>query len=304
MIQLQTRPFGGRARKVQWMPIAFVLPTVIILLALSIYPLVYSVWLSFHSYEMAFSPVPQFIGLGNFARILGDERFLHSLKNTGLFVGIGVGLQLVLGLVFALALNRQKAGLRRVLTSLFLLPMIVPPVVAGFQWRMILHESFGPLNYLLDMLGWRGRAWLADSNVALYAVIAADTWEWTPFLTLILLAGLSSIPGELYEAARVDGAGHVDMFRLVILPLLKPVMLIGVLIRGMDAFRFFDILYVLTGGGPGNATETLSLYTYITGFRFFSLGYAAAMAILQVVVITIVAQLFLRLLRDREGVWS
>lgn len=282
------------------MPVLFVAPTVLVLLGLTIYPLLYSVWLAFHSLELAFSPFPEFAGFGNFVRAWEDSRFWGALKNTAVYVVAGVGLQLGLGLVFALLLNRQGRG-RRLLTSLFFLPMVVAPVVAGFQWRMILHDGFGPLNYLLRSLGFEGASWLADPKLALGSVIAADVWEWTPFLIVVLLAGLQSIPTELYEAGRVDGAGGWQAFANITWPLLKPVIIIGLLVRSIDAFKLIDLVYVLTSGGPGNRTEILGFYTYLTGFRYFSVGYAAALAFIQVAILTVVARFFLRFLREQEA---
>jgi len=170
-------------------------------------------------------------------------------------------------------------------------------VIAGFQFRMIYNDQFGPLNYLLDTLTHgtvRGAAWLADPRIALWAVMATDVWQWTPFMTLVVLAGLQAIPGELLEAAEVDGATGPQTFWRVTLPLLLPVIVIGMLVRFMDTFKLFDIVYQLTGGGPGSVTETIAYYTYLQGFKFFSLGYTSAMAFVQLAVITVVAQIFLR----------
>jgi len=187
-----------------------------------------------------------------------------------------------------------------------LIPVMIAPVVAGFQFRMIYHDQFGPLNYMIELLTfgkWRGFAWVADPNVALTAVMLTDVWQWTPFLMLIVLAGLQSISPELYEAARVDGATPWGSFRHITVPLLLPFVVIGILIRAMDCFKLFDIIYLVTGGGPGNITETVSFYTYLQGFKFFSLGYTAALAFVQLIVIIIIAQIFLKFLRrQREGV--
>jgi multiple sugar transport system permease protein len=283
-----------------------VLPAVVTLLAITIYPLLYELRLAFMSWELAIGGAPKFIGLKNFADILfKDERFWSSMRVTGTLMTVGVAIQLGLGTGLALLLNRLKSW-RTPLVSLFLIPVMIAPVVAGFQFRMIYHDQFGPLNYLIEILTfgqWRGYAWIADPKIALWAIMMTDVWQWTPFLMVIVLAGLQSISPTLYEAATVDGGSPWQVFWLVTAPLLLPVVVIGLLIRAMDCFKLFDIVYLVTGGGPGNVTETISFYTYLQGFKFFSLGYTAAMAFLQLVVIIVIAQIFLKLLRrQREGV--
>jgi multiple sugar transport system permease protein len=218
------------------------------------------------------------------------------MRVTGTLIVLGVAIQLSLGTGLALLLNRLGRW-RTPLISLLLIPVMIAPVVAGFQFRMIYHDQFGPLNYLIERITlgrWRGLAWIADPRVALFSVLMTDVWQWTPFLMLIVLAGLQSIPVELYEAADVDGASSWQTFWGITVPLLVPVIIIGILIRAMDSFKLFDIIYLVTGGGPGNVTETISFYTYLQGFKFFSLGYTAAMAFIQLIVITLIAQFFLK----------
>ncbi len=291
------RPLGA--------PVVMVLPAVTVLLAITIFPLLYVLRLTVLSWELTTGFPPQFVWLQNFVRVFTDARFWNALRNTGILVLAGVGLQTVFGTGLALELNQLRRG-RTFLMSLLLIPTMIAPVIAGFQFRMIYHDQFGPLNYLLEVLTkghFRGYPWLAHPAVALWAVMWTDIWQWTPFMTLIVLAGLQAIPGELLEAAEVDGATGSQTFLRVMLPILLPVITIGVLIRLMDTFKLFDIVYQLTGGGPGNVTETIAYYTYLQGFKFFSLGYTAAMAFIQVIVITIVAQRFLRYQdRVREGI--
>lgn len=280
-------------------------PAVGALLAITIFPLLYVLRLTVLSWELTTGFPPQFVGLQNFVRVVTDPRFWNAMKNTGLLVVVGVGLQAVLGTGLALELNRIRRS-RTLLMSLMLIPTMIAPVIAGFQFRMIYHDQFGPLNYLLEVLTgghFRGYAWLASPPVALWAVMGTDVWQWTPFMTVLVLAGLQAIPSELLEAAEVDGATGSQMVGRVILPILLPVITIGTLIRLMDTFKLFDIVYQLTGGGPGNVTETIAYYTYLQGFKFFSLGYTAAMAFIQLIVITLVAQRFLRYQeRVREGI--
>ncbi|HEX9074442.1 MAG TPA: sugar ABC transporter permease [Anaerolineae bacterium] len=282
--------------RIRWTPILFVLPAVVLLLSITIFPLLMDLWLMFQSWELTTSFPAQFVGLQNFVTILTqDLRFWNAMKNTGILVVLGVGIQVVLGVGLALLLN-QMGRTRSALVSLFLIPVMIAPVVAGFQFRMIYNDQNGPLNYLLQLAtggAVRGYAWIADPQVALYSIMITDIWQWTPFMILIVLAGLQAIPIELREAAEVDGATGWQAFWGITLPLLLPVIVIGILIRLMDAFKLFDIVYQLTGGGPGSITETIAYYTYLQGFKFFSLGYTAAMSILQLIVIIVVSQIFL-----------
>ena len=286
--------------------ILFLVPAMVTLLGITVFPLLYELRLAFSSWELTISSEPEFVGFQNFIDIvLNDKRFWSSMRVTAILTGGGVTIQLILGTGLALLLNRLHAW-RTPFVSLLLIPVMIAPVVAGFQFRMIYHDQFGPLNYMIELLTfgkWRGFAWVADPNVALTAVMLTDVWQWTPFLMLIVLAGLQSISPELYEAARVDGATAWGSFRHITVPLLLPFVVIGILIRAMDCFKLFDIIYLVTGGGPGNITETVSFYTYLQGFKFFSLGYTAALAFVQLIVIIVIAQIFLKFLRrQREGV--
>ncbi len=295
-----------RRRQIRWAPIVFILPAIILLLLITIFPLLYTLWLTVQQWELTINAPPQFVGAQNFVKVLtGDPRFWNAIKNTGFLVVVGVGIQLVLGIGLASALN-QLGRSRTLLVSLFLIPVMIAPVVAGFQFRMIFNDQYGPLNYFIQTFSFgliRGPAWTANPATALWAIMITDVWQWTPFMLLIVLAGLQSIPVELYEAAEVDGASGWQRFWSITLPMLLPIIVIGLLVRFMDTFKLFDIIYQLTAGGPGSVTETIAYYTYLQGFKFFSLGYTAAMAVIQLIVITIVAQVFLSYQkRQRAGV--
>lgn len=171
-------------------------------------------------------------------------------------------------------------------------------MVVGFQWRIIYHESFGPLNYIIRILGLgNGFAWLADTRTALLSILIAEVWQWTPFVTVLLLAGLQSISPRVYEAANVDGALPSQVFWKVTLPLLKPAIIIAALFRVMDVFKISDLVFLLTGGGPGSASESLSLYTCINGFRYFSMGYATALAVIQLVIVTVISMRLVKFMK-------
>ncbi len=294
---LAPQPPGRVAREVRLTPVLMVLPAVVVLLAITVFPLVSTLRLTVMSWELTTGFPSQFVGLQNFGRaFFQDPRFWNAMMNTGILVVVSVGLQTLIGMGLALELH-QLGRLRTFVLSLLLIPVMIAPVIAGFQFRMIYNDQFGPLNYFLDQFTggrFHGYAWLADPRVALGAVMFTDVWQWTPFMTLVVLAGLQAIPAELLEAAEVDGATGPQTLWRVMFPLLVPMIVIGVLVRFMDTFKLFDIVYQLTAGGPGNVTETIAYYTYLEGFKFFSLGYTSTLAFIQLAVITVVAQVFLR----------
>lgn len=290
-------------KRIRLVPILFVLPAFLILLAITIFPLLFTLGLTVVSLELTVSNAWQFVGLQNFVNVLLDGRFWNAMKNTGYLVVVGVGLQVAIGTGLAMVINRL-GRIRTTVMSLLLIPVLIAPVVAGFQFRMIFNDQFGPLNYLILSLSGgllHPPAWVADPAVALFSIMVTDVWQWTPFMILIILAGLQSIPQELYEAAEVDGATGWQLFWRITLPLLLPIIVIGILVRFMDTFKLFDIVYQLTGGGPGNATETIAFYTYLQGFKFFSLGYTAAMSFIQLIVITFVAKVFLEYQKRQQA---
>ena len=283
------------------MPLLFILPCVIILLSVSVFPFIYSLWLSFNSWELGMGLPRRFVGFANYGQLFTDPRFWNSMWNMGKVLIFGVSSQFLIGLTIAMLLNRAFRA-RNLITTLFLLPMMIAPVVVGCNWKMIYHYTYGPLNYVLRSLRLtEGINWLGSMKVAMPSIIISDTWEWTPFMMIVLLAGLQTIPLELYEAARVDGASRWQLFWHITLPVLKPIIIIVVLIRAMDVFKIFDLVVLLTQGGPAGASETVSYYNYLTGFKYFNIGYAAAIAYIQLAVIIIVANIFLRFLREKEA---
>jgi len=209
-------------------------------------------------------------------------------------------LELVIGLGLALLLNRKIMG-KRIITSLLITPVMISPIVTGLIWRMLYHEKYGAINGFLRMIGINAEwAWLADPNLAVLAVILTDVWEWTPLVMMVLLAGLQSISLEPYESARIDGASPLQIFAYITLPLIRLPILAVVLIRVIDTIKLFDIIYVLTMGGPGGRTETISFYAYLVGFRYFRMGYAAALSYLILIITIILSTIFIRLMRTKE----
>lgn len=284
--------------------VVFVLPAFVMLLGITIYPLIRTLALSFTKLELAVSPRETFVGLDNFVRVLtGDARFWNAMGNTAFLVVVGVALQVVLGMTLALLASEMRRG-RTVWVTLFLIPIMIAPVVSGFQFRVIFNDTFGPLNYIIRQLSGgliSPPAWTATSGTALLTILITDLWQWTPFMMLLILAGLESQSQEIIEAARVDGASYWQTLWGVRIPLLLPVLIIGVLIRVMDTFKTFDLVVLLTSGGPGSSSETIAYYTYLNGFKFFSMGYTAAMAFIQLIVIIVVSRVFLSIQKRQRG---
>jgi multiple sugar transport system permease protein len=278
-----------------------VLPAVGLLFLVTIGPLLFSLGVSFTNLQFG-SPQPmRWSGIDNYVTLLSrDPRFLNALWRTFVLVAGGVIVQTVLGYVIASLLYNIRRG-RTLLLTAILIPSVISQVVAGWQGRMIFNATYGPLNDILARFGMKGPAWLASQQTALISIFLTDTWQWTPFLALIILAALQSLPQDIVEAARLDGAHGWSMFRSVTLPLLIPVAGIGILLRGVDLFKMFDLVYILTQGGPGNSSETLTFYTYVQGFKFFNPSYASAMSFIQLVLVTIAAKFFLTLIRRKRS---
>jgi multiple sugar transport system permease protein len=269
-------------------------PTLALLVFLSIIPFVYALILSLRHLNLKIPRVSgQFAGLENYRHLMReDAEFWHSLGITVLFVVLVVGIEFLLGFALALLLNREFKG-KRILVSLAVVPMMIAPVAVGLMWRVALNYELGIVTYLIKSIGIPLKeALLGTSATALPTLMAIDIWQWTPFIFLIMLAGLHGLPKEPYEAAQVDGASRWQIFRLVTLPLLKPLIIIALLLRVIDAFKTFDQVYILTGGGPGNATDLVCMFAYRINFNIWNLGYGASVVIVIFILILIVTALF------------
>ncbi len=271
-----------------------VIPTVVFLLAICIYPLLNSLYLTFNEWSLTSNKPPKWIWLGNFWELIRDDRFWSSLKTTVVFTAGVVSIEMCIGLLLALSANRNTK-FRQICRSIILIPMMITPVVLGLIWKYMFNPENGIINYLLGLIGINGPIWLGEPGPALPAVMIVDVWQWTPFVFLLLLSGIASLPQEVFEAAKVDGASPRQIFRYVTLPLLMPFMLVALLIRFIDSFKIFDTIFVMTRGGPANATETLSIYTYKVGLSFFRMGYAATLSYVILIIITLASQQFLKL---------
>jgi multiple sugar transport system permease protein len=268
-------------------------PTIGVILALGIFPLLYSLVLSFQRRDLQHPNEDQFVGLGNYAAALVDPRVLSAMTNTLLLVVVGIAIQFVLGLGLALVVVDELRG-KRFIIPLLMLPVMMVPVVVALGWRLLWDSQYGPINQILSIFLRRDVdiLWLTQKWPALFAVLVTDVWQWTPFMFLILLAGLSSLNPELYEAAALDGAGWWEELREITLPGLAPVIAVAILFRALDAFKIFDQIFMLTQGQPGTATETISWYIYQVGYKFFNLGYAAAVSYLLLIFLTVVATIY------------
>jgi multiple sugar transport system permease protein len=268
-------------------------PSVLTIALVALIPILTVFWLSLHK-SMPVYGIFEFRGLGNYLDLLQDGRFLQSLFNTLYITVVAVSLELVLGLAIAMLIHENFPG-RGLARAAILVPWAIPTVVSAKMWEWILNPDFGVLNHLLGT----NAHWLGHPVLAIHSVILVDVWKTTPFAALLLLAGLQVIPEDIYRASKVDGASAWKRFFHITLPLLKPVILITVLFRTLDTFRIFDVVYVLTGGGPANTTETLSLYAYKLYFQMLDFGYGSVVSVIIFVSIMTLSLVYLRLLMRR-----
>jgi multiple sugar transport system permease protein len=286
--------YKTRKRLVPWL---FVLPCVVIILLVTIFPTIYSFGLSFTKWEVSLPNRP-FIGFGNYVALFKDTRFLHAIFITAIVVLVGVGIEMVLGFGLGQILSAKMKG-KRIFVAALLLPVMVMPVVVGYTWRLLWDAMYGPIN---QIIGWViGRpfqyTWLANTWTAIFAILVTEIWQWTPFMFLVFLSGIVSLDPEIFEAADIDGASGWDKLRYLTIPLLRPIIIVALLIRGLDALKFFDVIFALTGGAPGNSTETISFYIYKTGYQFFRLGYGAAASFVLLIALIVILSYFLKLFK-------
>ncbi|GAB4229438.1 MAG: sugar ABC transporter permease [Stanieria sp.] len=277
------------------------IPALLVLLLVFIYPIGRAFWLSFFTENLGTQLNPVFSGIGNYQRMLGDGRFWQTMGNTTLFTVVSVILELLLGLAIALVLNQSFRG-RGIVRTIAIIPWALPTAVMGLAWAWIFNDQFGVVNDILQRLGLinTGINWLGEPSLAMVALIIADVWKTTPFISIILLAGLQSISQDLYEAHAMDGANYWQSFYQITLPLLMPQILIALLFRFAQAFGIFDLVQVMTGGGPAGATETVSIYIYSMVMRYLDFGYGAALVVvtfLLLVLVVILTSYFFRKLR-------
>ena len=302
-------PAAGRARasgrlgswghrNARWL---FPAPAVLLVAAIIVYPIIYTVWMSLQEWLASSLTAPKFIGTANYRRILfGDPRFQIAVVRTLYFTGLVIAGETVLGVAMALLFNREFWG-RGLLRTLAILPMVATPVAIGLVFVMMYHPTLGVGNYLLSVLHLPPFKWTYSSSTALYAIAVVDIWQWTPLIMLIALAGLASLPREPYEAAHIDGATALQAFRHITLPLLRPAIVVAILFRAIDAIKTFDIIFIMTQGGPANSTETINILLFNQAFSYFNMGYASSMAVALFAVVMGASLILIKL--RRTGAW-
>lgn len=272
-------------------------PLLVLLAVVLLYPLLFSFWVSLHDYSLTRLQETPFVGLSNYVGLLSNTAYWRAMANTLTFVLLAVGLEFLLGFGLALLLQR-RLPFRDFFRSVLLTPMFITPIAVGLMFRFLLNSQLGLIPYLLGRVGlsidWFG------PQLALYSIVLIDVWQWTPFMLLLLLAGLESLPQEPFEAARVDGASGWQMLRHITIPLMRPIIMAAILIRMLDAFKVFEYIYAITRGGPGDRTEVIQYHIYREGFLFFRMGSAAAMAYTLVLITLVLSIALVYALRKEE----
>jgi len=281
---------------------SFLFPAFSVMFFIALTPFVFSILVSLMDYNLMYSSSPRFVGLRNFVQLIQDERFLNALRNTALFVVSCVSIEFMIGLPLAylIYISVKKRILRNLIIVLITFPMMFPRVTSGLLWKFLYNPLFSPIGQFFQKVG-IPFAPLSDPHTALFAIIFVDIWQWTPFFILILLSGLESLPQDMFEAASIDGANEKQKFWYLALPSLKPICWIAIMFRTIDALRTFDTIYVMTGGGPGIATETLDIYAYLIGIsQGGRISYASSAALVLLAISVIVANLLVRFFREGE----
>lgn len=276
-----------------------VMPAILILLLTFAIPLLYSFFISLSDSASVVGNRLEFVGIANYLSVIGSSRFREALFHTCFFVLMTLLFEFLIGFVIALLLHCETKG-ARVFKLIFAIPLMVAPVVSGLQWRWLFADQYGLINYLLSLLGIKAPLWFASAAASWVTVIVANLWLATPFVILVLLAGLGGLPEELNEAARIDGAGRWQVFFRITLPQLKPTILIILVIRITDAFRIYDLIYILTGGGPGGRTEVLSTYIYKTTFTDWKFGQGSAASFLVMLIICAISFICNKVMTGKE----
>jgi multiple sugar transport system permease protein len=266
-------------------PLVFPAPAVMVLFLIVVLPIAFNLYLAFTKWTVGLGQ-PRFIGLENFIDLLSDERVQNGIKVMIYFSGLSLSLELALGLLIAVYFNREFRGSEAV-QAIYILPFAATPVAVALIWRIMLNPEIGVLNYFFRSVGLSGSLWVSSPKTVIPALVLVDVWKWTPMITLIVLAGLKSLPHDPYEAARVDGASALQIFRYLTLPLIRPVLIAALMLRSLDNLKEFDMIYTITQGGPGIASETLYLYSYNVGFGFFKAGYGSALMVVVFLIVLV-----------------
>jgi len=278
----------------------FLLPAILILAALSIYPTIKAIYLSLYDINLFKTGSNQFIGLTNYVHLINDARFINALKVSFIFWMITVLLTLLFGLMLALLLHGHIKGMfLNLVTTIFIMPAVMSRVATSLIWKFMYQPSLGIINYFITLIGFSPLDWLANPSTALFSIIIVDVWQWAPLLALLILAALEAFPHEIFEAARIDGASWWQIFKNLTFPLLTPTLLSISLLKGVESFRTFDLMYNMTRGGPGTTTETVDLYAYLQGIAFGGeISYASAISIVMllvtIVLFTLITKVYMK----------
>jgi multiple sugar transport system permease protein len=298
----ETRPVGHPTDRAWWRrrdALWLLAPAVLYLIVFSVFPFLYSLWASFNDWDkraLSFT----FIGLGNYQELLTDDLFWASLGATALMVVAAVALQLVAGTALAIFFSRPMRGAWLV-RGMIIFPMLLTPVVVGLMWRALLNPEWGVVDWILGSVGLPQPNWLGDLDLSIWTLILIDSWQWTPFVFVIVFARLQSLPQDIFESASVDGSSRRDRLRYITLPLLAPAIALAGVFRAIDAFRSFDLVFGLTYGGPGRSTATLSFLVFQNGFQYQLYGYASAMGYVMVIILVVATTILFRFVHLRRG---
>ncbi len=278
----------------------FLVPITVYMIVFFLYPVLYNIFIGFFDLKLGGTPV--FNGTANYREMLADTQFLKSLITTITFVVSAVSVEVIFGMTIAFLLNHENR-IMEIIRTFILIPTVFTPLVAGMVWKALYHPDLGMITYYLRKIGFDiGRGLTVERSLALFSVVVVDVWEWTPLMVIIILAGLKSLPTEPYEAARIDGAGEIPIFFRITLPLLKPTLLVALLIRTLDALKIFDIIWAITGGGPGTATTVSNLRIYEVGMNHLRIGYAAALSNVLLVIGVIIGVIFIKFIYEKGEV--
>ncbi len=282
-------PAAPLRRRSYWI---FILPAVLIVGGIILFPWVFTLWMSVNEWKIGESR--HFVGFDNYLRLAGDGRFMDALWHTLVYTALSVVAPIVLGTASALVFN-ERLPLRGLLRGIFVMPMMATPVAIALVWTMMFNPQLGVLNYLLSLVGIGPWAWVYHPASVIPSLVLVETWQWTPLVMLIVLGGLAALPAEPYESAQIDGANGWQKFRFITLPLVAPFILLAAMIRTVDAVKSFDIIYAITQGGPGTASETINLYLYSVAFAYYDVGYGSAIAVVFFVLIVLLSMVLLHL---------
>ncbi|SFJ28368.1 carbohydrate ABC transporter membrane protein 1, CUT1 family [Phyllobacterium sp. CL33Tsu] len=274
----------------------FLLPGMLYLVSLRILPALFTVFLSFTDWDLTQPYGPEFIGLQNYIDIWNDQPFIDSIWRSLTFTVVATTVELFFGFVIALFVHRELI-LKNTLRAAILTPMVITPSIVGVIWSIMFHSSVGPLNWLLGLVGLPAVGWLTTPNMAMLSVVITDVWHWTPFMFLLCLSAMQMIPDDLYESAEVDGASPAQQLFHITIPMVRETLIVAIILRSMDAFELFAEPFVMTGGGPGTATETVSLHIYKSAFLFFQMGYAGAMVVVCIFILVAAYSLYWRFIK-------